>query len=95
MSGDMPEWAERNSTPMRPEEIAGLKYLEEMSSEEAAQYGGEWIAVWGSKVVAHGKDAGAVCDEARRAGAKSPILSCIYGSPDEVVHFPSVMMPFA
>ena len=85
----MPDWAERNSTPMRPEEIAGFKYLEEMSGEEAAQYGGEWIAVWGSKVVAHGKDPGAVLDEARRAGAKSPIISCIYKSPAEVPYFGS------
>ena len=83
----MPDWAERNSTPMKPEEIAGFKYLEEMSSEEAAQYGGEWIAVWGSKVVAHGKYPETVLAEARKAGVKSPIISCIYGSPAEVPYF--------
>lgn len=87
MSEEMPAWAERNSTPMMPEEIAAQKYWQEMPSEEVLKYSGEWIAIWGSEVVAHGKDPRVVEAEAHKAGAKSPFLERIYQSPSEVPYF--------
>lgn len=87
MSEEMTARPKRKSTPMMPEEIAAQKYVDEMSNEEAARYGGDWIAVWGSKVVAHGKDPGAVIDEAEKAGAKAPFITCIYGNPAVVPNF--------
>lgn len=87
MDKDVPARAKRKSTPMMPEEIEAQKYVDEMSNEEAARYGGDWIAVWGRKVVAHGNDPGAVIDEAHKAGAKAPFITCIYGNPAVVPNF--------
>ena len=87
MSDSMHAKAECNSTPMTAEEITSMKYLDEMTGEEAARYGGEWIAVYDGRVVAHGKDPSMVLVEARRAGAESPFMHYIYGSPSEVPYY--------
>ena len=53
--------------------MARLKMLEEKdpSPEELGKHLGEWVAVYGGKIVAHGKDPRTVLNEATR-GARAP-----------------------
>jgi hypothetical protein len=42
--------------------------------EHREEFLDQWVALDGSKLVAHGKDARMVCDEARAQGVDSPYL---------------------
>ena len=61
-----------------------LAFLNAMKPRYAEKYMGEWIAVAGGEIVAHGKDPGLVCQEGRRAGKGGPYMRYIYAMPEEV-----------
>ena len=61
-----------------------IEFLNAMTPDEAERYRGEWIAVSGGGIVAHGRDPERVCQSARDAGATSPYMRYIFASPDEV-----------
>lgn len=61
-----------------------MAFLDAMTPGEAEKYMGEWIAVSGGGIVAHGRDPDRVCQSARDAGAMSPYMRYIFASPDEV-----------
>ena len=64
--------------------VKDLAFLNAMTPKEAEKYMGEWIAVAGGGIVAHGKDPRKVCQEGRRAGKGSPYIRYIYAKPEEV-----------
>ncbi len=43
-------------------------------AEHRAEYAGEWVAMDGARLVAHGTDARAVADRARQLGVSVPFL---------------------
>ena len=62
----------------------GLEFLNAMTSKEAEKYMGEWIAVAGGGIVAHGEDPEQVCEEGRKAGRGALHMRYIYAKPEEV-----------
>ena len=61
-----------------------VEFLDSMSLDEARRYMGEWIAVAGGGIVAHGKDPRRVHSEAYAAGKGEPYMQYIYAKPEEV-----------
>ena len=62
----------------------GLEFLNAMTPKEAEKYMGEWIAVAGGGIVAHGEDPRQVCKEGRKAGKGALHMRYIYAKPEEV-----------
>ena len=55
-----------------------------LSPEEAEKCTGEWTAVAGGRLVAHGKDPEEACKMAHEAGAYEPYIRYIFAKPEEV-----------
>ena len=49
-------------------------YLKSMTAEEVERYKGQWIAIAGGGVVAHGTDPLRVCGEGSKAGSGYPLM---------------------
>lgn len=64
-----------------------LEFLRGLTSEQIDPYRGEWVAINGGKIIAHGKDARQVIDEAWKSGAKSPLIERFYKYPSEVPYY--------
>ena len=64
-----------------------MEFLNAMTPKEAEKYMGEWIAVAGGGIVAHGEDPAQVCQEGRKAGKGGPYMRYIYAKPEEVPWF--------
>ena len=58
-----------------------------ISAEEYEKYMGEWVAVAGGRVVAHGKDPHRVREEGRRTGKGEPLVDRIDEPTDEPLIF--------
>ena len=61
-----------------------MEFLNAMTPEEAQKYMGQWIAVAGGGVVAHGEDPMQVCEAGWKAGKGCPHMEYIYAKPEEV-----------
>ena len=59
-----------------------IEFLEAMPDEEAEKYRGEWIAVAGGRIVAHGKDPETVHEKGCDANRGVPHMEYIYASPE-------------
>ena len=66
-----------------------LAFLRNTPPQEFAPYCGEWIAVVGGGIVAHGRDPASVYREALKAGKGAPFMEYIYNSKYEVPFFSS------
>ena len=73
-----------SSRPIDENTRLNIEFLETMPDEEAEKYMGEWIAVAGGKIVAHGKDPEQVHEKGWGAGKGVPHMEYIYASPEEV-----------
>ena len=51
--------------------------------DHASEYVDQWVVVEGDRLVSHGMDAKAVCDQARAAGVTSPFLTHV-SMPDDL-----------
>lgn len=67
--------------------VKNLAFLNALDPKEAEKYMGEWIAVAGGRIVAHGEDPEQVCRSAHEASADEPHMRYIYASPEEVPWF--------
>ena len=56
--------------PLRVEEVAEMAWLEAHGNE----FIGQWVALDGDRLVAHGADALSVREEARRQGVQVPLM---------------------
>ncbi len=54
-----------------------MKWLSENDAFLREHYAGEWLALDGPRLVAHGKDLMAVIAQAREQGVDNPLLSCV------------------
>ena len=72
------------SRPIDENTRLNFEFLETTPSEEYEKYRGEWIAVAGGRIAAHGKDPEQVHREGREAGKGVPHMRYIYASPEEV-----------
>ena len=51
--------------------------------DHASEYVDQWVVVEGDRLISHGMDAIAVCEEARAAGVTSPFLTHV-SMPDDL-----------
>jgi hypothetical protein len=56
-----------------------MRWLGEHRKELERDYPGEWVAVEGSRLIAHGRDLRAVLQEAKEKGVEKPFLSGVRG----------------
>lgn len=56
------------------EQVARFNAAEKWLKENRAEYLGQWVCLYGGKLVAHGADGLAVHRQAKEAGIKSPYL---------------------
>ena len=61
-----------------------LGRFESMTAEEFEKYRGEWVAVAGGEIVAHGKDPLRVVRQGSAAGKGVPYMRYFYASASEV-----------
>ena len=61
-----------------------MEFLNAMTPKEAEKYMGQWIAVAGGGIVAHGEDPRQVCKAGWKAGKGCPHMRYIYAKPEEV-----------
>jgi hypothetical protein len=66
--------------PVEDERAAEMKWLQE-NRAALAKYSGEWVAVDGPRLVAHGIDLPTVVRKANEAGAAHPFITSIPGEP--------------
>lgn len=64
-----------------------LRRFESMTAEEFEKYRGEWVAVAGGEIVAHGKDPLRVVRQGSAAGKGVPYMRYFYASASEVPLF--------
>ncbi len=64
--------------------VKNLEFLRSMRPEEFEKYRGEWLAVVGGGIVAHGKDPRRVHQEGWKAGKGEPFMEYIYAGPEEL-----------
>ena len=60
-----------------PESLAEESFWKSMTLKDKAPYRGEWIAIAGTSIVAHGSDLGRVHREGRRAAGKDPMIRLV------------------
>ena len=60
-----------------------MDFLNAMDPKDAEKCMGEWIAVAGGGIVAHGRDTGQACDAAWEAGRGAPHTRYICARPEE------------
>jgi|SRR5215813_8435226 len=66
-----------------PEEVRYRKREYQWMKEHKAEYAGQWVALEGDTLFAHGSSARQVLEEAKKAGAKIPFIARI-DSPDDL-----------
>lgn len=59
------------------EQVTLFKAAEKWLKENRTEYLGQWVCLYGDKLIAHGTDALEVDRQAREAGIKSPFLEHI------------------
>lgn len=64
--------------------VKDLEFLQSLTTEQIDPYRGEWVAINDGKIVAHGKYAEKVIEEAWRSGVKSPLIEHFFNDPSEV-----------
>ena len=64
--------------------VRNLEFLRSMPISEYEKYRGEWLAVAGGGIVAHGEDPERVHEEGCNAGRGEPFMQYVYASPEEV-----------
>ena len=64
--------------------VKNLEFLRSLPIREFEKYMGEWIAVAGGGIVAHGKNPEIVLDKGWEAGKGEVYIEYIYASPEEV-----------
>ena len=67
--------------------FADLRRFESMTAEELDKYRGEWVAVAGGEVVAHGKDPLRTVRQGSAAGKGVPYMRFFYASASDVPLF--------
>ena len=78
-----------------PESPAEESFWKSMTLKDKAPYRGEWIAIAGTSIVAHGSDLGRVHREGRGAAGKDPMIRLVSidrGMPE--MGFREEMMPY-
>ena len=70
-----------------PDIAKNEEFLKSLPLEEYEKYRGEWIAVAGGGIVAHGKDPERVVEEGRNASKGEIYMEYIYATPEEVPFF--------
>lgn len=64
--------------------VKNLEFLRALPIKEFEKYMGEWLAVAGGGIVAHGKNAERVLEEGWKAGKGGVFMEYVYASPEEV-----------
>ena len=64
--------------------VKNLEFLRSMRPEEFEKYRGEWLAVAGGGIVAHGKDPRRVHQDGWKAGKGEPFMEYVYAGPEEL-----------
>lgn len=67
------------------EQIARFKAAEQWLKENRAEYLGQWVCLYGDKLIAHGADGLEVHRQAKEAGIKSPYLVRVIEEPKNFV----------
>lgn len=67
-----------------PDLVKNLEFIKSFPLAEYEKYMGEWIAVAGGKIVAHGKSPERVLEEGWNAGEGEVFMEYVYASPEEV-----------
>ena len=78
-----------------PDSPAEESFWKSMTLKDKAPYRGEWIAIAGTSIVAHGRDLGRVHRAGRRAAGKDPMIRFVSidrGVPE--MEFREEMMPY-
>jgi len=76
----------KNGTEASPIRLVPVRSFDEERkwiSQHREQYRGQFVALAGSQLLAHGVDEGEVIDQARRAGAQSPFVTYIETEAEE------------
>lgn len=82
----IPKSAEQNGTAASPTRLVPLRSFDEERkwiSQHCDQYRGQFVALAGDRLLAHGVDEGEVIDQARLAGAQSPFVTYIETEAEE------------
>ena len=64
------------------EQTARFKQSEKWIAENRAEYLGQWVCLYGDKLIAHGEDGKKVFQEAKKAGIESPYLLRVIEEPE-------------
>jgi hypothetical protein len=78
--------AEQNGTGASPIRLVSVRSFDEERkwiSQHHEQYRGQFVALAGDRLLAHGADEGAVIDQARLAGVQSPFITYIETEAEE------------
>lgn len=78
--------ADQNGTGASPTRLVPLRSFDEERkwiSQHHDQYRGQFVALAGDRLLAHGVDEGAVIDQARLAGFQSPFVTYIETEAEE------------
>jgi hypothetical protein len=67
------------------EQIGRFKAAEKWLKENRAEYLGQWVCLYGDKLIAHGEDGLEVHRKAKEAGIKSPYLVRVIEEPENFV----------
>jgi hypothetical protein len=76
----------KNGTEASPVRLVPVRSFDEERrwiSQHREQYRGQFVALAGSQLLAHGADEGEVIDQARRAGVQSPFVTYIETEAEE------------
>lgn len=67
------------------EQVERFKAAEKWLKENRAEYLGQWVCLYGDKLIAHGEDGRKVFQQAKEAGIKSPYLVRVIEEPEAFV----------
>lgn len=67
------------------EQIGLFKAAEKWLQKNRAEYLGQWVCLYGDKLIAHGTDGLEVHKQAKKAGIESPYLVRVFEEPDNFV----------
>jgi hypothetical protein len=76
----------KNGTEASPVRLVPVKNFDDERkwiSQHREQYRGQFVALAGTRLLAHGADEGKVIDQARRAGIQSPFVTYIETEAEE------------
>jgi Family of unknown function (DUF5678) len=64
------------------EQLIRFKAAEKWLKENSAEYLGQWVCLYGDKLIAHAEDGRKVFQQAKEAGIKSPYLVRVVEEPE-------------